>query len=93
MKVTEWNGHSVRGVPYPVPAWTVRYEDNKPPGRGYVEPHVVRIWRYAHEKTARNRYKVEIGYSYDPSWDVRISLTDPNENEIDLFRAQDQERK
>ena len=57
---------SVRGVEPTKPAWTVRYEDHKPPGHNWFHPHVIRIHRYVHEKTARNRFEEETRRTMHP---------------------------
>jgi hypothetical protein len=78
--------HETRPYTVGKPAWTVRYEDHKPPGRGYCHPHVVIIWRYVHEKTARNRYMAEVNHSrHYPTYQIDISLTHPSGTEVDAF--------
>lgn len=76
---------SVRGVEPTKPAWTVRYEDHKPPGHNWFHPHVIRIHRYVHEKTARNCFEAEIRRYMHPDYDIVITLSDPSGNDIDIF--------
>jgi len=77
---------SIRGVDPAKPAWTVRYEDHKPPGHRWYHPHVINIYRYAHETTARDRFSKETRYYFDPDYDIVITLSDPSGNEIEAFR-------